>query len=38
MNEIDNRRFHYSQAMEFADWVFFGIQKRPQGFASAYNN
>jgi len=38
MSEMNNRRFHYSQIMEFADWEFFGIQRRPHGFASAYGN
>ena len=38
MNEINKKRFHYSQIMEFADWEFFGIQRRPHGFASAYGN
>jgi len=38
MNEINKKRFHYSQSMESADWEYFGIQKRPSGYASAYNN
>jgi len=38
MNEINKKRFHYSQSMESADWEYFGIQNRPSGYASAYNN
>ena len=32
------KRFHDSFAMEATDWEFFGIQNRPSGSSSGFNN
>lgn len=38
MENVIKKRFHDSVAMEVTDWEFFGEQKRPKGYASAFNN
>jgi hypothetical protein len=37
MKNVIKKRFHDSVAMEVTDWEFFGEQKRPKGYASAFN-
>ena len=38
MKNVIKKRFHDSVAMEVTDWEFFGEQKRPKGYASAFND
>jgi len=38
MKKVIKKRFHDSLDMEMTDWEFFGVQNRPKGYASAFNN